>query len=129
MVRTFLRPVKLEPGHLDVSLAPGAPGTLLNELALKLKEWTGIHWVVSLSRDGGAPSETEAETKAQAQRMVDASQDPDVAAILSQFPGAKIIDVRVRADPDDDAGDEPLAAPAVAESDEGDILPGDDIEF
>ncbi|WFS00258.1 DNA polymerase III subunit gamma/tau [Rhizobium tumorigenes] len=129
MVRTFLRPVKLEPGHLDVSLAPGAPGTLLNELALKLKEWTGIHWIVSLSRDGGAPSETEAETTAQAQRMVDASQDPDVAAILSQFPGAKIIDVRVRADPDDDAGDEPLAAPAVAESDEGDILPGDDIEF
>ena len=129
MSRTFLRLVKLEPGHLDVSLAPGAPSTLLNELALKLKEWTGIHWVVSLSRDGGAPTEVEAETKAQAQRMVDASLDPDVAAILSQFPGAKIIDVRVRADADDDAADETLPAPAVAESDEGDILPGDDIEF
>jgi DNA polymerase-3 subunit gamma/tau len=129
MVRAYLRLVKLEPGRLDVALAPGAPGTLLNELTLKLKDWTGIHWIVSLSRDGGAPTEVEAETKAQAQRMVDASQDPDVAAILSQFPGAKIIDVRVRADPDDDAGDETIATPAVVESDEGDILPGDDIEF
>lgn len=128
MVRTFLRPVKLEPGHLDVSLAPGAPGTLLNELALKLKDWTGIHWIVSLSRDGGAPTEVEAETKAQAQRLIDASQDPDVAAILSQFPGAKIIDVRVRADADD-AGDDSLPTPSVAESEDGDILPGDDIEF
>jgi DNA polymerase-3 subunit gamma/tau len=128
MVRSFLRPVKLEPGHLDVSLAPGAPGTLLNELALKLKDWTGIHWIVSLSRDGGAPTEVEAETKAQAQRLVDASQDPDVAAILSQFPGAKIIDVRVRADEADEK-DEAMPAAAVVQSEEGDILPGDDIEF
>jgi DNA polymerase-3 subunit gamma/tau len=128
MVRSFLRPVKLEPGHLDVSLAPGAPGTLLNELALKLKDWTGIHWIVSLSRDGGAPTEVEAETKAQAQRLVDASQDPDVAAILAQFPGAKIIDVRVRADEADEK-DEAMPAAAVVESEEGDILPGDDIEF
>jgi DNA polymerase-3 subunit gamma/tau len=128
MTRSFLRLVKLEPGHLDVSLAPGAPGTLLNELALKLKEWTGIHWVVSLSRDGGAPTEVEAEARAQAQRLVDASQDPDVAAILSQFPGAKIIDVRVRADEDDEK-DETMPAAAVVESEDGDILPGDDIEF
>jgi DNA polymerase-3 subunit gamma/tau len=129
MVRAYLRLVKLEPGRLDVALAPGAPSTLLNELTLKLKDWTGIHWIVSLSRDGGAPTEVEAETKAQAQRMVDASQDPDVAAILSQFPGAKIIDVRVRADPDDETGNETISAPAVVESDEGDILPGDDIEL
>ena len=128
MTRSFLRLVKLEPGRLDVSLAPGAPGTLLNELAVKLKDWTGIHWVVSLSRDGGAPTEVEAEARAQAQRMVDASQDPDVAAILSQFPGAKIIDVRVRADEADEP-DDVIAAPAVAESDDGDILPGDDVEF
>jgi DNA polymerase III subunit gamma/tau len=126
--RNFLRLVKLEPGRLDVALAPGAPNTLLNELALKLKEWTGIHWIVSLSREGGAPTEVEAEAKAQAQRMVDASLDPDVAAILSQFPGAKIIDVRVRADEEEDTA-EAAAAPAVAESEEGDILPGDDIEI
>ncbi|TWB45601.1 DNA polymerase-3 subunit gamma/tau [Rhizobium sp. ERR 922] len=128
LVRTFVRPVKLEPGRLDVSLAPGAPGTLLNELAVKLKEWTGIHWIVSLSREEGQPTLVEAEANAQKQRVADARQDPDVAAILAQFPGAKIIDVRVRA-PETDEEDEAAAPPAIAESVDGDILPGDDIEF
>jgi DNA polymerase-3 subunit gamma/tau len=127
MVRSFVRPVRLESGRLDVSLTPGAPGTLLNELAVKLKEWTGIHWIVSLSRDEGEPTVAEAEANAQRQRVADARQDPDVAAILAQFPGAKIIDVRVRA-PDIEE-EEQTTAPATAESDEGDILPGDDIEF
>ncbi|MCZ3380363.1 DNA polymerase III subunit gamma/tau [Rhizobium sp. AG207R] len=128
LVRTFVRPVRLEAGRLDVSLAPGAPGTLLNELAVKLKEWTGIHWIVSLSREEGQPTLVEAEANAQKQRVADARQDPDVAAILAQFPGAKIIDVRVRA-PETDEEDEAAAPPAIAESVDGDILPGDDIEF
>ncbi|NLS01416.1 DNA polymerase III subunit gamma/tau [Rhizobium sp. P38BS-XIX] len=128
LVRTFVRPVRLEPGRLDVNLTSGAPGTLLNELAVKLKEWTGIHWIVSLSRDEGEPTLVEAEANAQKQRVADARQDPDVAAILSQFPGAKIIDVRVRA-PEVEDEEEAKAPPAVAESDDGDILPGDDIEF
>lgn len=128
LVRNFVRPVRVEPGILDVNLTDGAPGTLLNELAVKLKEWTGIHWIVSLSRDQGQPTMVEAEANAKAQQVSDARQDPDVAAILSQFPGAKIIDVRVRAPaPEEDEG--AVQAPAVAESEEGDILPGDDIEF
>jgi DNA polymerase-3 subunit gamma/tau len=128
LVRTFVRPVKLEPGRLDVSLTSGAPGTLLNELAVKLKEWTGIHWIVSLSREEGQPTLVEAEANAQKQRVADARQDPDVAAILAQFPGAKIIDVRVRA-PETEDEEEATAPPAAAESVDGDILPGDDIEF
>ena len=52
--------------------------------------------------------------------------DPDVAAILSRFPGAKITDVRIRTAIVED--DTP-SLPAAAESSEGDILPGDDIEF
>ncbi|MET3852960.1 DNA polymerase III subunit gamma/tau [Rhizobium sp. OAE497] len=127
LVRTFVRPVKIEPGHLDVNLTEGAPSTLLNELAVKLKEWTGIHWIVSLSREPGQPTMVEAEARAKEQQVIDARQDPDVAAILAQFPGAKIIDVRVRAPEPEEEGD--IAPPAAAESAEGDILPGDDIEF
>ncbi|AJC77408.1 DNA polymerase III subunit gamma/tau [Rhizobium etli bv. phaseoli str. IE4803] len=128
LVRNFVRPVRIEPGRLDVNLTEGAPGTLLNELAVKLKEWTGIHWIVSTSRDEGGPTMVEAEAKAQQQRVSDARQDPDVAAILAQFPGAKIIDVRVRAPTPEEEAEE-VTPPAVAESEEGDILPGDDIEF
>ncbi|QRM43544.1 DNA polymerase III subunit gamma/tau [Rhizobium sp. BG4] len=127
LVRTFVRPVRIDPGRLDVNLTEGAPTTLLNELAVKLKEWTGIHWIVSLSREPGDPTMVEAEAKAKEQQVSDARQDPDVAAILAQFPGAKIIDVRVRAPEPEEEGD--IAPPAAAESAEGDILPGDDIEF
>lgn len=127
LVRTFVRPVRVDPGRLDVNLTDGAPATLLNELAVKLKEWTGIHWIVSLSREPGDPTMVEAEAKAKEQQVSDARQDPDVAAILARFPGAKIIDVRVRAPEPEEEGD--IKPPAVAESEDGDILPGDDIEF
>ncbi|WEA60069.1 DNA polymerase III subunit gamma/tau [Rhizobium sp. BJ04] len=127
MVRNFVRPVRIEPGRLDVSLTEGAPTTLLNELAVKLKEWTGIHWIVSLSRDEGQPTLVEAEARTREQHVIDARQDPDVAAILALFPGAKIIDVRVRAPEPEEEGE--VKPPDAAESEEGDILPGDDIEF
>ncbi|WP_164924560.1 DNA polymerase III subunit gamma/tau [Sinorhizobium fredii] len=124
LVRGFLRLVHIEPGRLDVNLSDDAPKTLLNELAVKLKEWTGIHWVVSYSREPGEPTLVEAEQRAQEQRVNDARQDPDVAAILARFPGARITDVRIRA-AEEEVEDLALAA---AESADGDIVPGDDIE-
>ncbi|ASY71203.1 DNA polymerase III subunit gamma/tau [Sinorhizobium fredii] len=124
LVRGFLRLVHIEPGRLDVNLPDDAPKTLLNELAVKLKEWTGIHWVVSYSRETGEPTLVEAEQRAQEQRVNDARQDPDVAAILARFPGARITDVRIRAA----AEEVENLAPAAAESADGDIVPGDDIE-
>lgn len=126
-VRNFVRLVKIEPGRLDMRLGEGAPGSLPGELGVKLKEWTGIHWIVSLSKDEGQPTLVEAEGNARDARLVDARQDPDVAAILAQFPGAKITDVRIRAPVQEEI--EETAPPSVAESSEGDILPGDDIEF
>ena len=128
LTRAFIRLVRLEPGRLDVALAEGAPGTLLNDLSVKLKDWTGIHWIVSLSRDTAEPTLVEQETAARGAQLLDARTDPDVAAILSRFPGAKVIDVRIRAS-ENEAGELETPAPALVESEEGDILPGDDIEF
>ncbi|MQW85356.1 DNA polymerase III subunit gamma/tau [Sinorhizobium saheli] len=124
LVRGFLRLVHIEPGRLDVNLPDDAPKTLLGELAVKLKEWTGIHWVVSYSREPGEPTLVEAEQRAQEQRVNDARQDPDVAAILARFPGARITDVRIRAAEEEVEN----LAPAAAQSEDGDIVPGEDIE-
>ncbi|MBP1887220.1 DNA polymerase III subunit gamma/tau [Sinorhizobium mexicanum] len=124
LVRGFLRLVHIESGRLDVNVSDDAPKTLLGELAVKLKEWTGIHWVVSYSREPGEPTLVEAEQRAQEQRVNDARQDPDVAAILARFPGARITDVRIRATEQETEA----VAPAAAESEDGDIVPGDDIE-
>jgi DNA polymerase III subunit gamma/tau len=126
LVRGFVRLVNLEPGRLEINLPEDAPKTLVAELQKKLEDWTGIRWMVILSREPGAPTLLEAETQAQEKRVSDARQDPDVAAILSKFPGAKITDVRIKG-PEPEEEIEPVAV-AAAESEEGDILPGDDIE-
>ncbi len=126
LVRGFVRLVSLEPGRLEINLPDDAPKTLVAELQKKLEDWTGIRWMVILSREPGQPTLIEAETQAQEKRVSDARQDPDVAAILARFPGAKITDVRIKG-PEPEEESETLVV-AAAESEEGDILPGDDIE-
>ena len=109
------------------SATEGGPASLPGELGVKLKEWTGIHWIVSLSREEGSATLVEIDNTARETRLVDARTDPDIMAILGQFPGAKVIDVRIRVDDTSD-DDETAAPPAVIETAEGDILPGDDID-
>ncbi|MFP5077831.1 DNA polymerase III subunit gamma/tau [Rhizobium sp. YIM 134829] len=127
LVRNYLRLVKLEPGRLEVNLPEDAPKTLVADLQRRLEEWTGIRWMVIVSREPGQPTLIEVETEAQEKRLSDARQDPDVAAILARFPGARIADVRIKL-AEAEVVEEMAPAPATAESEEGDILPGDDIE-
>jgi DNA polymerase-3 subunit gamma/tau len=106
-IRQFVRPVRLEPGKLEIVLSPESPKTLVNDLSLRLKEWTGINWLVILSREPGGLTLIENDAKDRDDRVADARADPDVAAILSRFPGAKIIDVRISAtDNDSDEADD-----------------------
>ncbi|MGV1898170.1 DNA polymerase III subunit gamma/tau [Agrobacterium vitis] len=127
LTRAYVRLVKLENGRLEINLPPEAPKSLVGDLQKRLEEWTDIRWMVILSREPGAKTLAEQEKSDHEARMTDAAADPDVMAILSRFPGAKITDVRIRTVTEEE--DEALPPPAVAESAEGDILPGDDIEF
>jgi DNA polymerase-3 subunit gamma/tau len=127
-LRQFVHLVKIEPGRLEIRLESQCPPTIVNELKMKLSEWTGVNWWVTLSNEAGAPTLVEVEKSTREARLLDARQDPDVAAILARFPGAKITDVRIKAAAIED-DDIVAAPPAAAESADGDILPGDDIEF
>jgi DNA polymerase-3 subunit gamma/tau len=110
-IEAYVRPVRLEPGILVFSPAPGAPSTLAADLTQKLKDWTGQRWVVTLAREGGAPSIKEREKSAKAARLESVMQEPLVRAVLDRFPGAEIVAVRDAATdeapappmPDDDA--------------------------
>ncbi len=53
LLKRCVRLVRIEPGRLDVSLTGDAPKTLLGDLTVKLKAWTGRNWMVSLSREEG----------------------------------------------------------------------------
>ncbi|WP_027487664.1 DNA polymerase III subunit gamma/tau [Allorhizobium undicola] len=126
LLRAYVRLVNIEAGRLEINLPPEAPKAIVGDLQRRLEEWTEIRWMVILSREPGGPTLSEQEKTDHEARMTDAAADPDVMAIMARFPGAKIMDVRIRAAQQEE---EELAPPAVAESAEGDILPGDDIEF
>jgi DNA polymerase-3 subunit gamma/tau len=129
LLRNFVRLVKIEPGRLEINLSGDAPKTIAGDLKARLEEWTGITWWVTLSNEAGEPTLVESEKSVREAQFTDARADPDVAAILAQFPGARITDVRIRVTEEDETETEDLPAAATAESEEGDILPGDDIEL
>jgi len=120
-IRTGVRLVRIEPGRLEINLAPDASPSLPGELIKKLADWTGAKWSVALSREQGEPTIVERETAKRDALVSDARQDPDVAAILARFPGARITDVRIA------AAEESMAGDALSPSEDGDILP-DEIE-
>ncbi|PLP57242.1 DNA polymerase III subunit gamma/tau [Mesorhizobium loti] len=95
LVKRYVRPVRFEPGRIDVALTEDAPKMLLNDMTSKLRAWTGRSWLVSLSKEEGGQTLAEVETTRRENAFSDARADPAVAAILARFPGAKIIDVRI----------------------------------
>ncbi|MEX6508775.1 DNA polymerase III subunit gamma/tau [Jiella sp. M17.18] len=111
-VRRYLRPVKFSPGRLEVELTPEAPRTLLGDLQRRLHDWTGRRWVVSVANAGGQPTLDEQDAARRDALVSDAASDPEVAAVLAAFPGAKITHVRLRADAEKALDDAPLAAEA-----------------
>jgi DNA polymerase-3 subunit gamma/tau len=117
MLRRYVRPVRMEPGRLDVALTEDAPRTLLNDLTVKLRAWTGRNWLVSLSKEEGGQTLAEMESARRETAFLDARSDPTVAAILARFPGARIIDVRIP-QAADDAGDDIEGLPADPSADE-----------
>jgi DNA polymerase-3 subunit gamma/tau len=104
-LKQYVRLVRIEPGRLDVSLTGDAPKTLLGDLTTRLKSWTGRQWIVSLSREEGGQTLAEVDAARKNDAILDAKSDPAVSAILSRFPGARIIDVRIPNAPDNETSE------------------------
>jgi DNA polymerase-3 subunit gamma/tau len=81
-------------GSIELHLLPGAPRELANELREKLNDWTGKRWMVALSRTPGERPIGEVDRERAAAEVSDLAKHPSVAAVLQQFPDAKITGVR-----------------------------------
>ena len=93
-VEKYVRPISFRPGAITFEPAPGAPSSLQQRLAQRLKDWTGQPWLVAAEGGGGAESffERAQRERQETRRTVEA--DPFVQAILKAFDGAEIVDVR-----------------------------------
>ena len=107
-IRTFVRPVRLQPNLLEIALADGAPDTLAGDIARNLSQWTGQRWMVSLAEGKGGQTIAEARTAARNAQKDEIAATPTVRAVMDVFPGAKIEDIRpietdMRSDAESDA--------------------------
>ncbi len=115
----YVRPIRFEPGRIEIGLTADAPKSLTTDLGAKLKEWTGERWVITINNEAALPTLHEQRKATRAQLEDDARRDPTVAAVLAHFPKAEIVDIRVTEaaagggladldiDGDDDTSDEP----------------------
>jgi DNA polymerase-3 subunit gamma/tau len=111
-IQRQMRLVKFEPGKIEIQPTEDAPADIAGEFGRKLTEWTGQRWFVVVSRNQGRPTIHEEQEANQQQLLSDARSHPTVAALLAQFPGAKVVDVKVQVTEEDEAA---LADPMVAD--------------
>nr|WP_319387582.1 DNA polymerase III subunit gamma/tau [uncultured Roseibium sp.] len=111
-IQRQMRLVKFEPGKIEIQPTEDAPADIAGEFGRKLTEWTGQRWFVVVSREHGRPTIHEEQEANQQQLLSDAKSHPTVAALLSQFPGARVVDVKVQVTAEDEAA---LADPMVSD--------------
>ncbi len=88
-----VRLVRFEDGRLEIALEPSAAKTLAHDLSRKLASWTGNRWLVVISAEQGAATMREQSDARQAEIERGVQTDPLVQAVLTRFPGAKIVGV------------------------------------
>ena len=93
-IEDYVELVRFEPGRLEISLGPGAPGNLAGELGERLGRWTGRRWVVMVSREKGSMPIGVARRQAEAAEIERVKGHADVKAVLDAFPDATIKAVR-----------------------------------
>ncbi len=93
-IETQMRLVSFQRGAIEIALTPNADRGGAGDLAERLTSWTGERWIVSISNDPGEPTLAAQAAEADAARKAQAAADPLLNAVMSVFPGAKIIAVR-----------------------------------
>ena len=101
LLRRNVRLVNFADGKIEVNLTENTPHNFITDLSNRLQEWTGRRWMVVTSREGGQPTLEEAEKAEVRDRAEQALANPAVDAILQRFPGARIVDVKIRENPGD----------------------------
>lgn len=95
-IKRHIRLVSFSDGRIEMNLVENPPRDFLPTLGKRLEEWTGKRWMLSVSKEEGAATLAEVERKESEARLDDARSNPAVEAILKQFPGSKIVDIRIR---------------------------------
>ncbi|MDP2779701.1 DNA polymerase III subunit gamma/tau [Devosia sp.] len=94
-----MRPISFEQGRIEVALLDGTDPGIIATLSARLQAWTGDRWLIMVSSKPpeGLTVRQQTEQRKQADHAA-AHEDPLVKAILETFPGARVVNVKVRDD-------------------------------
>jgi DNA polymerase-3 subunit gamma/tau len=98
-----VRPVRFEPGQIEIALTEAAEPDLPQRLGQALQAWTGRRWIVAVSRaEAAAETAHEARQRSRSAMLEEVRADPLVRHVLDRFPGAEIVSVRERSAAEDE---------------------------
>ncbi len=115
-----VRLVRFERGSIEFSLTPGASPQLAQTLMRRLQEWTGVRWMVAVSREAGGPTLKEQADARAEEKMTGVRALPLVRKVLEAFPGAQIMAIRTP-----EVEPEPVTAAIAPETADG----GDEVGY
>ena len=113
-LKRHVRLIDFADGRIQFAIAGNPPPNFVQDLSARLQQWTGKRWMLATSREGGRQTIEEAEQAEMNERAEQARTNPAVDAIMTRFPGARIVDVKLRqpeAVTDIDGEGEPASAP------------------
>ena len=89
-----VKPVRVEAGLFEIEDTEDIDADLPGRIARLLSEWTGTPWQIALVQSTGEKTLREKMVDAELEAKKNAKNDPIVASVLSNFPGAEIKSVR-----------------------------------
>ena len=89
-----MRLVKFDQGKIDISFNESLSKDFIKNLSLKLNEWTGKRWMITLSKEEGETSIYETKNQLKEEIFKDIKQTEAYKKVLEAFPDAELIDVQ-----------------------------------
>jgi len=102
LLKENIRLVELDGASLTFEPTEDAPRNLSQQLGKALMELTGERWILKTVQSGGGATLAEDEQSKREALLSDAEHDADVIAIQQVFPGAKVVDVRLNMQDDEE---------------------------
>jgi len=87
--------VSFENQRIEISFNEDLDKDFIKDLSLKLYEWTGNRWIITLSKTKGKPSRKETEANLKAELIETMKNSSTYKNILEKFPDAELIDIKV----------------------------------
>ncbi len=89
-----VRLVKFDQGKIDISFNESLSKDFIKNLSLKLNEWTGKRWIITLSKEEGKNSIYETKNQLKEELLKNVKQTEAYKKVLEAFPDAELIDVQ-----------------------------------